>query len=91
MFPATTPRTMSVDKDYVDGWKNENSYRHVNFVSRLLAGGDDVELDYTILSVAVMTLGLLLIVDLGRHRMDHAALNRPFFSSVLEHVYGERK
>ena len=47
-------------------------------------------LDYSVLSVGVMTLGLILLVELARHRLDHyAAHGRPFFKAVLEGVYSE--
>ena len=46
--------------------------------------------DYSILSCAVMTLGLIMFVELVRHRLDHSAKGRPFFTAVLEGVYGER-
>jgi hypothetical protein len=60
---------------------------------RAAAGGDEYsdQLDYTVLSVAVITLGLILIVELIRHRLDVAATGRPFFKSVLEGVYKECK
>jgi hypothetical protein len=59
---------------------------------RLLAGEDgDPHVDYSVLSVGVMTLGLILVVEVLRHRIDHAALGRPFFKAVLEGVYSECK
>ena len=59
---------------------------------RYLAGGGDepVRVDYSVLSVGVLTLGLILIVEVFRHRIDHAAVGRPFFKAVLEGVYSER-
>lgn len=61
--------------------------------SRYLAGGGDEndDLDYTVFSVAAMTLGIILCVELVRHRLDVAATGRPFFKSVLESVYRECK
>lgn len=59
---------------------------------RVLAGAaDKAPLDYTVLSVAVITLGLILVVELIRHRVDVAATGRPFFKTVLEGVYRECK
>jgi hypothetical protein len=58
-------------------------------VARLLAGDETLPLDYTVLSVAVITLGLILVVELIRHRFDVAATGRPFFKTVLEGVYRE--
>ena len=48
-------------------------------------------LDYSVLSVGVMTLGLILFVEVSRHTLDHAAHHKPFFKTVLEMVYSECK
>ena len=50
---------------------------------------EDADLWYGALSVAVLTLGLILIVEEVRHRLDHAAIGKPFFASVLDGVYRE--
>lgn len=61
-------------------------------VRRVLAAAKDAApRDYTVLNVAVVTLGLILVVELVRHRLDIAATGRPFFRTVLEGVYRERK
>lgn len=52
---------------------------------------DKVRIDYSVLSVAVMTLGLIMIVEVFRHRLDHAAAHRPFSKAVLEGVNSECK
>jgi hypothetical protein len=52
---------------------------------------DDVRIDYSVLSVGVMTLGLIMVVELFRHRLDSSANGRPFFKAVLEGVYTECK
>lgn len=46
-------------------------------------------LDFSVLSVGVMTLGLILVVEVLRHRLDHAAEGRPYFTAVLENIYAE--
>jgi hypothetical protein len=51
----------------------------------------NIEIDYSILAVVVLTLGLILIVELVRHHIDHLAHGRPFFIAVLESVYAECK
>ena len=56
-----------------------------------VAPGSEEPLDYSVLSVGVTTLALLLCVELIRHRLDHAAQHRPFFKTVLEQVYSECK
>jgi len=48
-----------------------------------------VRIDYSVLSVAVMTLGLILVVELARHKLDHVAHHKPFLKAVLEGVYEE--
>jgi hypothetical protein len=58
---------------------------------RLLAKKEEVKLDYTIMAVMVFTLGLILVVELGRHYIDHKAETHPFVQSVLVSVYSERK
>ena len=70
-------------------WTMEND-EHIDYHHRRLAG-EKVELDYTVLSVGVMTLALLLCVELFRHHMDHLAHGRPFFKTVLDGVYSECK
>ena len=65
---------------------------YINYRHRYLApGGAEAEIDYTVVSVGVMTLGLLLVVEFVRHSLDHAAIGRPFFKVVLEGVYSECK
>jgi len=46
-------------------------------------------IDYTVLSVAVATLGLILVVEILRHKIDHLAQGRPFFLTVLHSVNSE--
>jgi hypothetical protein len=76
---------------------NHNEYisTSLSFESlyRLLAPPSDEEgtVDYTVFSVAAMTLCIILCVELFRHRLDVLALGRPFFKTVLESVYRECK
>lgn len=59
---------------------------------RILGGGggeEPIKIDYNVLSVAAMTLALIMVVEVIRHRLDRAALHRPFFRAVLEGVYAE--
>lgn len=56
---------------------------------RFLAGDDPVKIDYNVLSVAAMTLALIMMVEVIRHKLDHAARHRPFFQAVLENIYAE--
>jgi hypothetical protein len=48
-----------------------------------------VPLDYSVLSIAILSLGLILFVEISRHTIDHAAHGRPFFKAVLLMVYSE--
>jgi hypothetical protein len=52
---------------------------------------EDPLVEYGALSVGVMTLGLILLVEVFRHKIDHEAHGRPFFQAVLSGVYSERK
>ena len=52
---------------------------------------EEATLDYSVLSVGVMTLALILLVEGIRHRLDHEAKHRPFFKVVLETTYSECK
>jgi hypothetical protein len=58
---------------------------------------ESYKLDYNVLSVAAMTLALIMMVEYVRHRLDHyvylaathATHPKPLFRSVLEGVYAE--
>ena len=65
------------------------AYEHVYRAAGKSDAND--ELDYSTLSVAVTTLGLILLVELIRHKLEVNAVGRPFFSTVLEGVYRECK
>ncbi len=67
----------------------EIAYQHVFRASS--KGSEASYLDFSVLSVAVTTLGLILLVQLIRHRLDRNATGRPFFKTVLEGVYRECK
>lgn len=45
--------------------------------------------DYSVLSVGVMTLGLILIVEVARHKLDHMVHHFTFYKHVVEGVYSE--
>lgn len=48
-----------------------------------------IKFDYTVLSVTVMTLALIIFVEVIRHQVEHSAINRPFFQAVLHGVSSE--
>ena len=69
-------------------------YDYEDITERLLAEEayakkEEEPLDYSVVSVGVLTLGLILLVEIVRHHIDHAAHGRPFFKTVLENVYSE--
>ena len=46
-------------------------------------------LDYTVLNVVIVTLVLILVIEVMRHRLDVWASGSPFFKTVLELMYRE--
>jgi hypothetical protein len=79
-------------KDYIYETEDAHSFSRFDQDRFLVVTGDGPSrIDYSVLSVAVMTLGLIMMVEVGRHRLDHAAMGRPFFTAVLEGVYAECK
>jgi hypothetical protein len=77
------------DYAYETGDPNVHKFDHDRYLSTATDGPSRI--DYSVLSVAVMTLGLIMMVEVFRHRLDHAAMGRPFFTAVLEGVYAECK
>lgn len=63
-------------------------FRHLAYDKKKTSG---YRMDYSVLSVAVMTLGLIMVVEVFLHNLDHAAHGRPYFTAVLENIYSERK
>jgi hypothetical protein len=78
-------------EDYI--YETADAYRldHDRFLAYIAGRDEPTRIDYSVLSVAVMTLGLVMMVEVFRHRVDHAAMGRPFFTAVLEGVYAECK
>ncbi|CAJ1955135.1 unnamed protein product [Cylindrotheca closterium] len=58
---------------------------------RILKAYDDSEstIDYTVVSIGVQTLVLILFVESVKHKLEHAAKGRPLFGEVLHSVYSE--
>jgi len=61
------------------------------FYGRLMKAHDDSKetIDYTVVSIGVQTLVLILFVESVKHKLEHAAKGRPFFREVLNSVYSE--
>ena len=49
----------------------------------------DESIDYTVVSIGVQTLVLILFVESVKHKLEHVAKGRPFFGEVLHSVYSE--
>ena len=64
-------------------------YMVSNFVLHRNLAATQSLIDYTVLSVALLTLGLILVVEIARHKIDRRAQGRPFARTVLEQVYRE--
>ena len=43
------------------------------------------------MSVAILTLGLVIVVEFVLHTIDHSAIGKPFYQAVLDAVYRECK
>ena len=74
--------------EYGYGYKDEYDSTS-SFGYDYVAKKEDTGYWYGALCVAVLTLGLILVVEEVRHRLDHAAIGKPFFMSVLDGVYRE--
>ena len=59
--------------------------------SRSLGSEDPIKLDFTVFAMAVMTMSLLLVVEVVRHKIDRWARGHTFFEAVLKTVYNECK
>ena len=81
LVPVLLPQPVQVYTN-MDAW-NEDRWLADAY------GKEKEPLDYTVLSVAVLTLGLILLVEVVRHGLDHEAKHRPFFKAVLETTYSE--
>jgi hypothetical protein len=91
---ALSSSNTTTDGDYTEGYYNDNNYDGGGGSSgkEETYGGKDkgpIPLDYSVLSVGVLTLGLILFVESCRHLLDHAAHGKPFFKGVLEMFYSE--
>lgn len=74
-------------------WQQGSPLMHVLRSAAVEAAGGSVAVantfNYSILSVGVFTLGLLLFVQWTRLYLDHLAQERPLFKAVLERVNHE--
>ena len=86
-------RILRATKSSVSSWEEDapDFLALSHKLSILGGGGGDslVKIDYNVLSVATMTLALIMMVEVLRHKLDHTAQHRPFFQAVLENIYAE--
>jgi hypothetical protein len=68
-----------------------NIYQSVVRAGASTSSSSSSFLDFSVLSVAVSTLALILLVQYLRHQLDNKAIGRPLFKSVLKGVYAECK
>ena len=92
---------------YDDGDGGLSRHTTTTTTSRIIAdavSSSATKIDYNVLSVAAMTLALIMMVEVVRHKLDHYAAttstssqannnsssnNKIFFRAVLEGVYAE--
>jgi hypothetical protein len=87
-MPHATPFQEAMDDDLdFSSWMFQ--YSRSNMLPRILASSEKFKIDYNVLSVAAMSLALIMMVEYMRHLLDHQAKNRPFFRVVLDGVYAE--
>jgi hypothetical protein len=72
-------------KDHTNGYEQESIYSTSYYDEK----EGQVPLDYSVLSVGILTLGLILFVEAARHWFDHRAHGKPFFNAVLQTLYSE--
>ena len=72
-------------------WQHDGGFVEtmMDFVSRGLKKKEEIEVDYSILAVLVVTLGLVLVVELLRHQLDHFAEHKPLLHAVVQGVNSE--
>lgn len=84
----------------IQSWMNDLHFNMNNTASaspwmmeglarRLGGGGDPLVIDFTILSMVIVALAMLMIVETIRHYVDSLAHKTVFFGQVLEMVYRE--
>jgi len=72
------------EEDY-DDYGCNSSYNR-----RALGGGSGaIDLSFSVFSMAVITLALLLIVELLIHRLNHTVQNKEFYNEVVNTLYRE--
>ena len=77
--------------DHQDYYDHDDSSPHSSIHRLLAPAGGTPTVDYGVISVVIITLGIVLAVEVLRHQLDVAANGHPFFHTVLELMYRERE
>ena len=75
---------------YVDHEGHDGSY-DISIHRLLASGGEKPTVDYSVISILVVTLALVLAIEVFRHQLDVAASGNQLFHKVLELMYRERE
>lgn len=62
---------------------------YVDSVTRHLAGSGPIVYDYTSSMIACLTVTLILLVEVGRHALDHYVYGKPLSEEIVESCYRE--
>lgn len=96
---STSNNNNDNDLILLDNDDNSNKHPHqqdaasllLTTTTRFLKTKEFQRPDYGVLSVCVMTLGLIIMVEVGKHKIDHMARGKRYFTAVLNTFYAERK
>ena len=66
-----------------------DEYDHDHYESSSSSSSSSPKYDYSVLAVALITMGLIVPVEIVRHKIDHRAVGRPFAKTVLDFLYSE--
>jgi hypothetical protein len=76
-------------EDHGSFWQSTRFLAAEGDASEESSSYESLRMDYSVLAVGVMTLGLILVVEVLRHKLDYMAMGKPYFTAVLENVYAE--
>jgi hypothetical protein len=87
----TFPEIPEPDSSFIPDEFNTDYFSQPYLAMHRQLAGEIPVIDFTVLSMAVVTMSLLMIVAILRHQIDHLARGKEFFENVLEAAYHERK
>lgn len=88
---ARWDRILDDEDPFADSLYNNETTSYMDNTNPYYAEKTYEPVNYTVVSVGIMTLGLIVVVELIRHQLDHVAIKRPFYKAVLQGVYSECK